>query len=202
VRIAEAIRSGYPKLAAAIGDDAFDALVLAYLGRYPSTRLSVRGAGAMLPEFLIGSTEYPVWQGELALIDRAYSELADAHEVDLLTASSMVTPDLVIRLAPHVLVELTTSCDELWESIHVHDLPAFPRELDWPRTILVWRGKTGTQQRVVAADEVAALRAASRGVTLAELCARFAAPNPMARAVDIVLAWIEDGAVASSRSGS
>lgn len=39
--------------------------------------------------------------------------------------------------------------------------------------------------------------AASRGIRLAQLCSRFAAPNPMARAVDIVLRWIEDGVVAS-----
>ena len=195
-RLVDAIRIGYPKLAAAIGEEAFDAAVQSYLARYPSTRLSVRGAGAQLPEFLIGSAEHQLWQGELALLDRAYTTLADTDEVDVLTAA-MFVPDQMIRLAPHVLVELTTSVDELWEAIHVHDLPAFPRALDWPRTVVIWRGKTGSHQRVVAADEVAAMHAAAAGVTLGELSAKLAAStNPMARAVDIVLAWIDEHLVA------
>src|SRR5688572_3393273 len=138
-RIAEAIRAGYPKLAMAIGEVAFDELVLSYLTRYPSTRLSVRSAGAHLPEFLERSTEHPVWQGELAQLDRAYTEVSDAIDVELMTNAAFV-PEQMIRLVPaHALVEVTTSVDELWRAIHAHEAPQFPRELDWPRTILVWR---------------------------------------------------------------
>jgi hypothetical protein len=194
-QIGNAVRDGYPKLAAAIGEAAFDVLVAAYLARYPSTRLSGRGAGAQLPEFLARSAEHPVWHGELALLDRAVTDVMNVAEVAL---ARTVEPDAWVRLIPaHAIVELTTTADELWRAIDAHDMPTFPRELDWPRTTLVWRRGEHLHQRVVAADEVAAVRAASRGVRLSELCTRFRAPNPMARAVDIVLAWIEDGVVAA-----
>jgi putative DNA-binding protein len=196
-RIAEAMRGGFPKLAAAIGDEAFEAMVAAYLEKYPSTRLSVRGAGEHLPAFLAESAHHPVWHGELALLDRAYVDVLDAPRAKPL-ATANFSPSEPIRLVPaHALIELTTTVDELWRAIATGDVLTRPRELDWPRTVLVWRMERVVLHRAVEADEARALRRAGSGAMLADLCATFTGENPTARALDIVLRWIDDSVVAA-----
>jgi hypothetical protein len=72
-----------------------------------------------------------------------------------------------------------------------------PRELDWPRTVLVWRvDGLIVRDRTVHPDEAAALRAAARGTTLVELYGFFGGPSPHARALDSVIDWVDAGVLA------
>ncbi|HEY4242260.1 MAG TPA: putative DNA-binding domain-containing protein [Kofleriaceae bacterium] len=212
VRVADAIKAGYPALAAAIGDEAFDALVAEYLSEHSAPRLDTRGAGDQLPEHLAASPAHPVWHGELAQLDRAHAWVLDAPDAELLSPDAAFTPSLPLALIPaHALVDLTTSVDESWRTLAgteaAHDLAAAaaaaatlatlrPRDLDWPRTVLVWRDPSGQDaQRTVPPDEASALRQAAAGARLGDL--RFASsPNPTARAFDVVLRWLADGVLA------
>ncbi len=51
------------------------------------------------------------------------------------------------------------------------------------------------QDRALDPDETSALRAAARGTSVVELAAGFSSENPQARALDLVLRWIEAGVV-------
>jgi hypothetical protein len=92
-------------------------------------------------------------------------------------------------------VSLTTNVDELWTALEVGLRVPLPIELDWPRTILVWRVGRELHTRTADPDEATALAAAARGVTVGDLAEEFVGGNPFARAIDVVLGWIDAGIV-------
>jgi hypothetical protein len=191
-----AVRARFPKLASALGEHVFDAMLAAYLEHEPPARRSVRESGARLADFLASSPEYPVWYAELARLDRAHVDVLHAAAVTPLSRLEL-TLDRELRLVPaHALVELTTDADDLWRALDRGDRVRRPHELDWPRTVLVWRtGGLEIRDRVVEPDEAAALRAAVRGTSVVELAAGFVGENPQARALDVALSWIDAGVV-------
>ncbi len=207
LRIADAVRAGYPKLVEAIGDDAWNGIITAYLNAYPSLRLG-RGAGAKLPEQLVNSDQHPAWYGELALLDRAHFELAARPETEPLSRDALRHPALTLVLIPaHALIDLVTTADQLWNALDVGGVRARPHRLDWPHTVLVWRSRTAIRHRAVDADEAAGLRLAAQGADVGALCdtisaVRTSSPaharraNPAARALDMILRWIDDGLLA------
>jgi hypothetical protein len=195
-----AIRARFPKLAAALGDRAFEAMLGGFMTHKPAAQRSLSTADAELPRYLTESCGYPVWYAELAALDRAHCRALHAPAVTVLSRRTL-TSDTELKLIPaHALVSLTTTVDELWCALD--DAAEFqtrarakpPRALDWPRTVLIWR-KEGSQlaERTVDPDESAALHAAVRGTSLAELAAGLGGYNPHARALDVVLRWIDDG---------
>ena len=202
--IAAAVRSRFPKLAIALGEELFEAMLASYFAREPAARTSVRESGERLAGFLASIPGYPKWYAELAALDRAHVAVVHAPATIPLTRRE-VTYERPLRLIPAAaLVELTTAADEMWAG---RDAPRLasgsgtwirgPRELDWPRTVLVWRTEgLSVRDRTVQPDEAAALRAASRGTTLTELYNYFGGPSPHARALDIVLTWVDAGTLA------
>lgn len=197
-RLADAIRASYPRLAEIAGDE-FPAIVAGYLQRFPSSRLSTGSAGLQLAEYLADSV-HPSWYAELAQLERAYLDVSDAPIEIPMRKERLATldPEQPITLIPaHAMIAVTTSIDEVLRAIAGHDPLPRPRALDWPRVILVWRSRGSVLHRVVDLDEVGPLRAAAGGAVLAQLCTMFPrAQNPCARAVDLVLRWIDEGVVA------
>jgi hypothetical protein len=193
----DAVRSRFPKLAAAMGPPVFDAMLAAYLVAEPPARRSVRESGARLAGFLASTVDYPRWYAELARLDRAHVEVLHAPVVPAMTRRDL-TVDGELRLVPaHALVDMTTEVDTLWHALDRGAHPKRPRDLDWPRSVLLWRTKSReVADRIVEPDEAAALRAATRGTSIVELTAGFVGDNPRARALDVVLAWIDAGVVA------
>ena len=188
--IASAVRAHFPKLATALGDAAFGELLAAYFLHAPDAR------SPKLADFLAGSANFPVWYAELATLDRARVDVLHAPAATTLLRRDL-TLERELRLVPaHALVELTTTSDELWAALHTGQPTTTPSTLQWPRTVLVWRTEGLTvRDRTVLPDEAAALRAASRGTSLIELTAGFGGDNPRARALDIVLGWLDAGAL-------
>jgi hypothetical protein len=195
-----AVRARFPKLAAVMGDQVFSAMLGAFMVREPEAKKSLTWSNSKLPEFLAGEPQYPLWFSELALLDRAHVQVLHAPMVPPLMRRDL-TAERELKLVPaHALVQLTTTSDELW--IKLDDAAAactrarvsLPRVLDWPRSVLMWRTDgIDIRDRVVDHDEHAALRAAIRGTSLVELAAGIGGGNPHARALDLVLRWIDDG---------
>ena len=192
-----AVRARFPKLVTALGESGFDIMLGAYLSRDPEQGGSMHDAGVRIADFLSGSPDYPVWYGELAALDRAHVDVRHAPAT-LPLAREALMPDLEVRLvAAHALVELTTAVDELWTALDAGQPPVRPRELDFARTVLVWRS-TGFPVcgRTVDPDEASGLRAAARGTSLNELAEIFTGDNPSARALDVLLRWVDSGVLA------
>jgi hypothetical protein len=186
------LQARVPTLAVALGRDAFTGMAAAYEARYPNDPWQ-------LPGYLAASLRYPLWYAEVAAIDRARAEVKAAPRARRMSRAHVAgTRDLgTLRIAlvpAHAMVSLTTSADELWAAIDAgHPVLDAPDELDWPRTVLVWRASDRLSTRTVAHDEIAALHAATKGAALDELAATFAS---FARALDVMLRWIEDGVIA------
>jgi hypothetical protein len=195
--ITDAVRARFPKVAAALGDSAFELMMGAYLEKRPREAESLRESTG-LADFLSGSPDYPVWYGELAELDRAHVDVLHVPAGLRLTREAL-TPELELNLIPaHKLVELTTTADELWHALDAGAPPVRPRSLDYPRSVLVWRASgLAVCDRTLDADEARALHAVTRGATLMQLTNMFAGENPAARALDVVLRWIESGVIAT-----
>jgi hypothetical protein len=192
-----AIRSNFPKLAAALGVTAFDRLLDAFMADDPQARSSIGAIDARLPGYLLES-DHPTWCAELAALDRAHTTVHAAHAALLLDRWALGLEHELRLIPAHTFVQITTSVDEVWNALHAGHAFTTPRELSWPRTVLVWRRHgVGIQQRTVDADETAALRAAARGTSFIELASGLGGRNPHARALDVVLRWIDDGVVAA-----
>jgi hypothetical protein len=194
--LAIAVRARFPKLVAALGDNMFQTLLAGFTSREPMARSSLAEMHERLPDYLARTATYPVWYGELAALDRAHVRVLNARIAPPLSRSQL-TPDRELRVtAAHALVQLTTTADDLWNALDEAAAMCWrarvpkPRALDWPRIVLVWRRTGGDiERRTIDPDEATALRAATRGTSLVEL----AAGLTHARALDVVLRWIDDG---------
>lgn len=195
-----AIRARFPKLAAALGDRGFTAMLDAYMEHDTAAQRSLAATDAGLAKYLAESCDYPVWYSELASLDRAHVHVLHAPGVEAMSRRSL-GHDCELRLIPaHALVTLTTTVDELWAALDAaaesqgRAHAKWPRAVDWPRTVLIWR-KEGYEigERTVDPDESTALQAAVRGTSLIELASSMSGRNPHARALDLVLRWIDDG---------
>lgn len=62
-----AIRARFPKLAAALGDRGFSAMLGAFIAHDPEAYRSLSTTDARLPRYLAESCDAPVWYSELAL---------------------------------------------------------------------------------------------------------------------------------------
>jgi hypothetical protein len=181
-----ALRAQFPKLAFALGAAAFEVVVGAYLTRRPDADATE------LPEFLAQATSFPAWCVELAALDRARADVGHLLPARALTRRDL-TIDRPLWLVPNIQLELTTTADELWSAIEHEEPMPIPCTLARPRTVVVWRApEIGIRERVVQPDEAATLQSAQRGTSIAALATRFHCENPHARAVDVVLGWVDD----------
>jgi len=196
--MAIAVRARFPKLAAALGDQLFRMMLASFMAEERDPRRVLTA----MPEYLVETPEYPVWYGELAMLDRAHVTVMQARSATKLTRRDL-TQERELKLVPaHAIVQLTTTVDELWGTLDdaaascTRARASRPRSLDWPRTVLIWRYEgMEIRDRTVDLDEAAALRAAARGTSLVELAAGIGGANPHARALDMVLGWIDSGAL-------
>ena len=172
----------------------------AYMTRWPEAQRTLSTTDMALPRYLAESCDYPLWYSELAFLDRAHVHVLHAPRVDVMSRRAL-GHDSELRLIPaHALVDLTTTVDELWAALDraaadpTRAHAKWPREVDWPRTVLIWR-REGCElgERTVDPDETTALRSAVRGTSLCELAVGIGGAQPHARALDIVLRWIDDG---------
>jgi uncharacterized protein (UPF0276 family) len=205
-RILDVLRDAFPRLAVALGDDAFHDLVTDYLVAHPPGHPSIGRAGDRLPAFLSSHAlgrERP-WLPPLARLEWALVDLYDGPDAETLA------PEELARVAPERLAALplvAIPCHELlrhdfavaalWRRLETGEAPAVAAPE--PEELLVWRQGTSVFHRRLDPGEGALLALCREGTTLGGLCERAAAGldadvDAAARAVfTFVRRWATDG---------
>lgn len=195
-RIGGVLEEHYPKLRALLGDAAFRPLVRAYLRAYPPSDPSLREAGAQLARFLFDTTR-DLLHVDLARLERARIEAFDGPDAAVLTRDAVAAlppeafPGLRLALVPTArLVLATTNADDVWDALEDGRPPPAPAAA--ARTFVVWRRAITVLHRTLEPDEASALHQLGAGSTFARICEAFAeAPDPTARAIELLLRWLD-----------
>jgi hypothetical protein len=119
-RLIDVLYEEFPGLRAVVGEPGFNALVRAYLTKYPSRSFSLRNLGGRLPQFL---TEEPKWAGPRAAmaLDMARFEWAQTVAFDEAARPALGVDDLLgadpselrLSLQPYLtLLEMSYPLDE------------------------------------------------------------------------------------------
>ena len=166
-RLVDALAEDFPKLAAALGPEAFADLARAYLARHPSSAPSIRHVGAALPDFVAGRA--PAW-------------LADLQRIP-----GDDWPALRFALVP--------ACVRLVTAWPVHRRWTDATDALQPeRTVLrVWRDGFVVYQAPMDGTEDEAFGRLAAGLPFEAVCEAFDDP---ADAAAQLLRWLEDGIVA------
>ena len=172
-RLAEALASTFPRLAAHLGHERFCALSAAYAGERPSRSPSLRHFGAEFPGWLRGQMPEDPASAGLAALEWARADIFDAP--DEATLDREEAQALVARrgagapiglIGAHRLLSLPIGAAALW------DAPGEGAARPAPASehLVIWREDVSVYHRVVGHDELRALHAAARTTTLGALC--------------------------------
>lgn len=208
-RLLGALRDNHEVLALAMGDEAFEALGLAYIEAHPSPHASIRWYGDALADFM-AAVEAPALPhpalADLARMDWALRAAFDAADAPVLRAEDLQAlspeawPGLQLRLQPSVqLLPLQWAVEPVWRALRLHR-PGEDAEpvLDEPaalaHTLLVWRQGLETRWRSLGALEAELLQAVVNGACFEQLCGlaaeRLGAEAAAARAVQALQQWL------------
>ncbi len=204
----DALAEDFPKTAALLGHDGFDALFSAYLREHPSDNPDLGRFGRRLPDFLrtpparACSSERPDLPDMAALewvraevFDEAPSDTAQAADLQALGPERFALARL--RLIP-ALRRLSLAFDvaEHWRRLEAGEAPGPP--IPGPVAMVVWRQGFDVYHSVVTADEATALSCAAEGRPLGEICAAFSRrPSPAEAAFGALTSWLADRWVAA-----
>jgi hypothetical protein len=198
-RLHDTLAEDYPKLRAALGDDAFHDLVVAYVAALPPRSFTLRDAGAALPAYASTRTDLPPWTADLAALERARVEVFDGPDAIALGRDEVARvppeefPELRLAWIPSSLVvELAWAVDELWDEIETETPITEPRIA--ARRVLVWRRGHRIVHRTLDDDEAELAILVNAQATFAELSARLVAlmvAEPEQRVVELLLRWLE-----------
>jgi len=216
-RLAGALRDNFGVLPQVMGDDAFDALALAYIAAHPSRHPSIRWFGDKLPEFMAAHEDLVPHP---ALVDLARMEwalrsafdAADGAPIDAGALASVAPeqwPQLVFEWLPSVqLLSMHWAVEPLWRALqsldpHAGDEPDLPEPAQHAHALLVWRQGLENRWRSLEPVEAGLLRAALDGRDFSTLCALAAdtvgAEQAAATAVAALQQWLADGSLRGVR---
>jgi len=124
-RVITAVAEDFPALNAALGSEAFDDLVLAYLRENPSSSFTLRNLGSRLPEWLQNHSEFTSGNHDLAMdiarLEWAYVEAFDRAAIPPVNGADFAGFDgeTKLNLQPHLqLLDLKYPVDELVLAVH------------------------------------------------------------------------------------
>jgi hypothetical protein len=204
-RLHDVLADDYPKLRMALGAQPFAALITDYLRAHPPRSFTLRDAGAALSAHLRDNPGATAWAADLAALERARVEAFDGPDATPLAHGDLVAlgdqlPGLVLSWVPSsAVVPLASAVDDLWSAIE-DDQPVFEPAAE-PRTVLVWRRDISVLHRTLDADEAALAPQIAAGVPFAGICEVLGGlhgDQASARAVELLLRWLEAEAVVGS----
>ncbi len=199
MRIADALREDYPRLAAIVGDHGFHALARAYLAGAPSRHPSLGHVGDGFADFLEGRAGVPPFAADLARLEWARGRVFTAADAPLLTLDELraLAPGdwgtLRLRTIPALaLLELRWPAHEVWAA----DTGSPPACEARATSLRVWRDESHVYHAPLDVVERAALPALEAGTTFADVCALVGAVQGEAGAAEeagaLLLRWIAD----------
>lgn len=209
-RLMAALHDNHEVLYRAMGEEAFEALALAYLEAHPSPHRSIRWFGDGLADFMAGA--YAEQLDHPALIDIARMDWAlrgafDAADSEPLTAADLGSlspedwPGLQLSLQPGTaLLALDWVIEPAWAQLRAADSDTDLPELEAPvagrHVLLIWRQGLETRWRALPLLEAALLEALHAGASFAALCETAAQGEGEAGAAQAVVAclqqWLAD----------
>jgi hypothetical protein len=208
-RLVEALAAVHERCAAVLGEDAFDALALAYVEAHPPNDRALGRYGVDFPDWLRARDASLAVAADIARIDAGLRRAFDAEDV------AAQPREALLALAP-----------AQWAALRLRFVPALSVGVIDPRAIAAWRGAdaaiaptptpapvAGVAPRVAVAfwrhdeqtlfrsladDEATLLGRLRDGTALAEACfADASAPIAVDRAAALLLAWVDEGWVAA-----
>ena len=221
-RLLETLRDTYGHTLRLLGDEAFDALALAYIAQSPSTCHNLRWYGETWPEFLAntGADTRSVIDAddagaphlalaELARLDWALREAFDGPDDAVLGLRDLqkLVPEAwaVVRLRPHATVRCLAMRHNTLQRWHALDdeRPVPEAEpLPEPGWVLVWRRDDRPHFRSMAAPEAWAVRQLLAAQTWAALCEGLARAWPdqdaTTLAAQCLRRWVDEGVLAEA----
>jgi Putative DNA-binding domain len=215
VRLIGALRDNFGVLPLVLGDEAFDALALAYIEAHPSQRPSIRWFGEWLPEFMAGHdglVPHPAMT-DLARMEwalRAAFDAADASPIDATALAGVpgdAWPSLVLEPLPSVqLLAMGWNVEPVWRALKDADpntAPELPEPQAHEHTLLVWRQGLETRWRSLDRMGARLLAAALAGETFGALCEVAAADVGEAQAAlqaaGVLRHWLDEGLISGWR---
>lgn len=209
-RLAEALQTNYPALAALLGED-FQQLALRYVAAHDSVFFSIRYYGHELAPFLASHPDYAevALLSELARWEWAMAGVFDAADAPVLTHAALTgfAPEQWARLRfsvhPSVArLELAWNVPQLWSALTsgaARPEVVLNRE---PLSWLLWRQDLSSYYRSLAPLEARALDAARDGWPFGELCAllcdELGEEQAPAHAAALLRGWVEAGVISSA----
>lgn len=206
-RLVDAIAEDVPHTSRVLGHEAFVELVRAYLHEHPSRSPDIGQVGRHFGAWLRSLRALRADLPDLALLERARSEVRTALDAPLAGAEELqsLNPDALpgarFYFSPSLRVlRLQHDVRKLWDVLE-EDGGEVPEPMPGPTTLAVWRQEFKVFHTGLSEPEARALMVAREGGTLEDVCATFAGePDPAHAAFKTVLSWFADGWVAAVTS--
>lgn len=211
-RLAEALRDNHERLPRVMGDEAFDALAVAYVDAHPSRHPSIRWYGDGLADFMATRLElspHPAL-ADLARLEWALRAAFDAADAPALSAETLALlpaadwPALrFVPLPSARLLALDWRIAPLMQALQdaAGDDNALPEPEPQRHHVLVWRPGLDTRWRTLDPLEAELLQAVFAGKSLEALCQlaadRLGDDQAAARVVGLLQGWLAEGLLAS-----
>ena len=208
VRLIDALHETYPVLHGLLGDEAWVELGRSYVAAHPSVFRSIRWYGRELPDLLEQSAPYsdePILS-EMALLEWTLAEVFDAADAESLqrSALSAVEPSawggLRFEFHPSLRrLAFSWNTAAVWKAISSDETPPRPERSSAALPWLLWRQNLQNYFRSMNPVEAAALDAAVRGASFAQICETLGALLPQekipAAAASLLAAWADSGII-------
>ena len=206
LRLAEFVANDFPILREHLGDEAFGALVEAYISATPSRHRNARWYAARLPDFM---RQKMPWRDDdpacgLALFERALADAFDAADAPALGIAALSAfgaedwPRLVFAFQASVaVIDLAQGTTARYQSLAEGEAPAAPQA--GAEAALVWRSADQSHYRLVAQSERLGLIEAREGKTFGDICMLLAFQagddDPAQQAAGFLSQWFTDGLI-------
>jgi len=177
LRLKEALSTDYDRLYSYMGDELFDQLMLAYIGKYPSHHPNLRYFSQHMAKLV--EQQAPFNQlpevAEIIRIEQAFANSFDAADCECVTIARLAalkaedwsTLELKFHAAVQLLPQQYNSF-QIWKALSNQEAP--PDKIGDATIWLVWRQDLVSRYRALSDAEACALGIVIHGGTFAELC--------------------------------
>ena len=208
LRLLGILREDFPGLGALLSADAFNAMGLHYLEKFPPHHPSVRAFGRHLAGFLESDEDFSdrPYLAEMARFDWARGLAFDGAQAEVLTLDELGAlpaeewPALRVHFQPTLQRStFAWNIGPIWRAFDSEAPLPQPARLDEPEPWAVWRRGLAVYWRSLDEIEARALDAFADGADFAEVCAvlceHLDAEAVPARMAGMLNRWVTEGLV-------